>query len=59
MVEQVLFKHPTPFLDDIHQHVFEGSDIKLQPATKDPLILHLAHTYVQGFKQVDLKWRAH
>lgn len=57
MVEQVLLKHPAPPLDDVHQRVLKGSEVKLEPAAEDPLILRLAHPYVQGFKQVDLKWR--
>lgn len=55
MVEQVLFKHPAPSLDDVHQRVLEGPEVKLQPAAEDPLILCLAHLCVQSFKQVDLK----
>lgn len=57
MVQQVLLEHPAPFLDDIHQRVLEGPDIELKPPTKHPPVLHLAHSYVQGFKQVDLEWR--
>lgn len=58
MVEQVLLKHPAPPLDDIHQCVLKGPDVKLQPAAEDPLIFCLADPHVQGFKQVDLKYRA-
>lgn len=54
MVKQVLLEHPAPPLDDIHQRVFEGSDVQLQPATKQPPVLHLAHSNIQRLKQVDL-----
>lgn len=29
VVQKVLLEHPAPSLDDIHQRVFEGSDIEL------------------------------
>lgn len=54
MVQQVLLEHPAPPLDDIHQCVLEGSDVELQPATKHPPVLHLAHSHIQRLKQVDL-----
>lgn len=44
MVQQVLLEHPAPPLDNIHQHVLKRSDVKLQPATEQPSVLHLTHS---------------
>lgn len=50
----MLFKHPAPPFDDIHQCVLERSDVQLQPATKYLLVLHLTHLHVQRLKEIDL-----
>lgn len=54
MVEKMLFKHPAPLLNDVHQCVLEGSNVQLQPATEHLLVLHLAHLHIKRLKEIDL-----
>lgn len=54
MVQKVLFEHPAPLFDDIHECVLEGTDVQLQPATKHRPVLHFAHPNIQRLKKINL-----
>ena len=54
MINEVLFKHVTPSLDDVEQRLLEGLGIHAEPRVENLGALDFVNLRVQFFVSVDL-----
>lgn len=54
MIDQMLFKHPAPLLDGVHEGDFKWFDVNLTPATEHPLLLQRLYRLIQTLELTDL-----
>jgi len=55
VINEVLFKHEAPFLDDVEQGLSKRTRVHAEPLLKDDADLHRFHVLIDHLVRVDLQ----
>jgi len=55
VIDEMLFKHEAPLLDDVEQSLSEGPRVDTEPLLKDDASLHCLHVLIDYLVCVDLQ----